>query len=161
MNSSALLTFHSNDGEGTTDPRLIRIPSADWPEGSQRPIWPNPENYPRYVGTDRLAEEYFPLDGQVVSAPFGYIDQVNHTFAYFEETYGVMNEKQVGIGESTCSAVYGAVGPDVEGGGGALMSVDEMSKIAMERASSSREAVELMGEWKYEEEDELWRRSGQ
>ena len=123
----------------------MRIPSADWPAGTQRAVWPNPESYPRYVGTERLAPEYFPMNGQIPLPALGFIDQVNHTFAYFEETYGVMNERQVGIGESTCSAVYGASGYDA--GGAALMSIDELSKIAMERASSSREAVELMGEW--------------
>jgi dipeptidase len=69
---------------------------------------------------------------------------VNHTFAYWEQTYGAMNERQVGIGESTCSAVYAAQAPDE--GGQALMSVDELSKIAMERASTAREAVQLMGD---------------
>jgi len=69
---------------------------------------------------------------------------VNHTFSYWEETYGVMNERQVGIGESTCSAVYAATGP--EEGGQALMSVDELSKVAMERAATAREAVQLMGD---------------
>ena len=56
----------------------------------------------------------------------------------FEETYGVMNEKQVGIGESTCSAVYSATSDT------ALLSVDEMSKIAMERASSARAIFPLL-----------------
>ena len=50
----------------------------------------------------------------------------------------------MGIGESTCSAVYGALGLDE--GGKALWSVDELSRVAMERASTAREAVQLMGD---------------
>jgi dipeptidase len=74
----------------------------------------------------------------------GYVDQVNHTYAYFEQTYGTLNEKQVGMGESTCSAVYSAYG--LNDGGSALWSIDELSRVAMERASSAREAVQLMGD---------------
>ena len=48
------------------------------------------------------------------------------------------------IGESTCSAVYSALGLDE--GGKALWSVDELSRVAMERASTAREAVQLMGD---------------
>jgi dipeptidase len=136
----SVIATHSNDGEGTTDPRLVKIPAASWAAGSKRPIWPNPESYPRYVGTERLAEAYYPKPGEPVSQAVGEIDQVNQTFSYFEETYGVMNEKQVAIGESTCSAVYSATSDT------ALLSVDEMSKIAMERASTAREAVQLMGD---------------
>ena len=55
-----------------------------------------------------------------------------------------MNEKQVAIGESTCSGVFGAV-PLGAPNGTAMFSVDELSRVAMERASTAREAVEIMG----------------
>ena len=55
-----------------------------------------------------------------------------------------MNEFQVGIGESTCSAVFGAKA--VGHGGSALLSVDSLSKIALERCKSARCAVETMGD---------------
>ena len=35
----SVLTSHSNDGEGDTDPRLVLIPASDWPEGAQRPVF--------------------------------------------------------------------------------------------------------------------------
>lgn len=107
------------------------------------------QDYPRYAGYDRGAEAYYPENCAhntvkcSAFTPIGYIPQVRHTYAYFEETYGAMNEKQVGIVESTCSGVF--VASSVAAGGKALLSVDELSKIALERATSSREAVSIMG----------------
>jgi dipeptidase len=60
-----------------------------------------------------------------------------------EETYGTINEHQVGIGESTCSGVFSAKA--LGHGGQALFSVDTLTQLAMERTNSSRAAVELMG----------------
>jgi dipeptidase len=142
----SVMVSHSNDGEFETDPRLVKVPAADFPPGSSRPIFLSPENYPRYVGTDRGIPEYFPKKNsdQIPFEPIGSIPQVPHTFAYLEETYGAVNEKQVGIGESTCSGVFGAL-PLGSPNGTALFSVDELTHIAMERASTAREAIEIMG----------------
>ena len=108
-----------------------------------RPIYYAPESYPRYVGSSRGVAAYKAVGNQSDFSPLGHIPQVAHTFGYFEQTYGALNEHQVGIGESTCSGVFGtsAVGH----GGKALMSIDTLSQLAMERATSSRAAVELMG----------------
>ena len=105
----SVIATHSNDGEAVTDPRLVRIPAADWPAGSTRPVWPSPEDYPRYVGAARGAPPYFAAAGENETAPVGAIAQVNHTYAYFEETYGALSEVQLGIGESTCSGAFAAV----------------------------------------------------
>lgn len=145
----SVMATHSNDGGGTTDGRLVRIPAQDFPPNSLRPIWNSPENYPRYVGTDRGAVEYYPENCLASSSlcqsfvPIGYIPQVNHTYAYFEGTYGILNEHQVGIAESTCSGIYAA--KSIAYGGKALLSVDQLSQIAMERATTAKEAVQLMG----------------
>lgn len=145
----SVMCTHTNDGEGMQDPRLVRVPARDHEPGSQRPVWPSPGNYPRYVGFDRGAEQYFPSQcegGPKACAPseaLGYIPEVNHTYAYFETTYGIMNEMQVGMGESTCSGVYFA--KSVADGGKALFSVDQLAQVAMERASSARMAIEIMG----------------
>lgn len=106
-----------------------------------RPVFPDTENYPRYVGTAR-GPVYYPKPGQAMTQPIGHIPEVEETFAYLEGNYGIQNEKQLSIGESTCSAVFVKEPAPV---GKAIMSVNELSRIAMERSNSSRAAVELMG----------------
>ena len=140
----SVFATHSDDGGGSLDGRLVRIPGRSYPEGTQRPVYYSPEVYPRFVGPDR-ADEYLPLPGQTSMTPIGWIPQVNQTYSYFEATYGVINEKKVGVGESTCSSVY-ATG-SISQGGAALMSVDTLVQLAMERSSSSRAAVQLMGDF--------------
>jgi dipeptidase len=145
----SVLVSHSNDGEFDTDPRLVKVPAAGHPEGSDRPIFFSPESYPRYVGYDRRVPEYFPRkdeSGQYEASfvPIGSIPQVPRTFAYLEDTYGAVNEMQVGIGESTCSGVFGAIPLGVPNGT-ALFSVDQLTQLAMERSSTAREAIQLMG----------------
>mmetsp|Transcript_2141 Transcript_2141/g.2462 ORF Transcript_2141/g.2462 Transcript_2141/m.2462 type:complete len:147 (-) Transcript_2141:608-1048(-) len=71
----SVLVSHSNDGEFDTDPRLVKVPSRTYQQGSQRPVYFSPESYPRYVGTARGIPEYFPKEGQEDFVPLGYIDQ--------------------------------------------------------------------------------------
>mmetsp|Transcript_30981 Transcript_30981/g.72982 ORF Transcript_30981/g.72982 Transcript_30981/m.72982 type:complete len:627 (+) Transcript_30981:130-2010(+) len=144
----SVMCSHSNDGEFDTDPRLVKVPAADYPPGSRRPIYFSPESYPRYVGYERKIPEYYPKEGENHESfvPIGYIPQVPHTYAYLEETYGAVNEMQVGIGESTCSGVFGARPIHQLPNGTALFSIDELSKIAMERAATAKQAVQLMGD---------------
>lgn len=110
-----------------------------------RPIFYAPEVYPRYVGSARgnISAYSSRISSQTAFEPIGYIPEVMHTYAYHEETYGALNEMQVGIGESTCSGVFGTKAAGH--GGQALLSVDTLTQIAMERSSSARQAVSLMG----------------
>lgn len=144
----SVMCSHSNDGEFDTDPRLVKIPAADYPPGTSRPVYYSPESYPRYVGHERKIAEYFPKEGESHEEfkPIGFIPQVRHTYAYLEQTYGAVNEMQVGIGESTCSGVFGARPIHQHPNGTALFSIDELSKIAMERAATAKHAVQLMGD---------------
>ena len=130
----SVMATHSDDGESGGDSRVVKVPAMDWARGSKRPIYYATEDYPRFVG-ERGVDAYLPANnpGATPSVPIGFIEQVNHTFGYYEATYGILNEHQVGIGESTCSAVFGA---SAKGhGGGALFSVDSLSRLAMERAT--------------------------
>lgn len=150
----SVLVSHSDDGDPHNDARLIHVPAADHPAGAQRPIFYTPESFPRYLGS-AMGPDYMPSSettGYPVYEPIGYIDQVKHTFGYQSSSYGVINEHGVAVGESTCGAVFGTCGKNSTVGcepgrkvGEALMSIDTLSYLAMERTTSSRAAVELMG----------------
>mmetsp|Transcript_62716 Transcript_62716/g.183445 ORF Transcript_62716/g.183445 Transcript_62716/m.183445 type:complete len:581 (-) Transcript_62716:48-1790(-) len=151
----SVLVSHSDDGDPSNDARLIYVPAADHAPGSKRPIYYTPESFPRYVGSS-LGPDYEPNDdtGPDVYKPVGFIDQVAHTFGYQDNTYGVVNEHGVSVGESTCGAMFGTCGAGssiaCEPGrkvGVALMSIDTLSQLAMERTTSARQAVELMGDF--------------
>lgn len=49
INGSVMAT-QSDDGRGTTDPRIMVVPAQDYPKDSLRPIWEDLTDFPRYVG---------------------------------------------------------------------------------------------------------------
>lgn len=73
----SVFVTHSSDGDGETDPRLVRIPARTYPKGSKRPIYASPESYPRYVGYDKEAAPYHPTAGQKEFIPIGYVPCTN------------------------------------------------------------------------------------
>lgn len=137
----SVLVSHSNDGEFETDPRLVKVPSANHPPNSPRDVFFSPETYPRYVGFARGdIPEYAPKSGQQKPfVPIGNISQVNHTFAHLEETYGAVNEQQVVKARARASLV-----PSRSQWHGSL-GIDELTHVAMERSSSAKDAIVLMG----------------
>ena len=66
----------------------------------------------------------------------GYIPQVKHTYALIEGLYGIINEHQVAIGESTCAGKFYTA--PAGHGGTALMEIGELSSIALERCDTAR-----------------------
>ena len=61
-----------------------------------------------------------------------------------EAGYAIMNEYQVAIGESTCASRFWA--KPTSAGGKAMIEVREMTRIALERSKTAREAIQLMGD---------------
>jgi dipeptidase len=146
------MTTHNSDC-ADCDFRVNKVPAMDWPRGSMRPLYLYRGSYPSTVSQHR-GNTWKPENLQgtpeqlkswgTSSQITGYIPQVEHTFALFEGQYGIMNEHQVAIGESTCASKFWA--PPTIAGGKAMIEVREMSKIALERTTSAREAILLMGE---------------
>ena len=152
MADGSTVTTHNNDCQ-ECDIRLTHVPARDWPAGSKRPIYAVRNAYPRYVetreenihGPDYLIENVdMSIYNWTVSKPIMYIDQVAHTYAYTLGAYALQNEKQVSMGESTCSSKF--VAAPIYAGGRAAMHMETLSEIALERCDSARCAVQLMGD---------------
>ena len=141
---------HSEDCFGC-DMRIMFVPAADHAAGSQRavcydtvslgmrPEW-NSTFTKRYVGSDRGPDYVDPAAPQ--SVPLGYIPQVSHTYAYFDGNYGIINEKQLAIGECTDEAKVDAEPLP----GKRIFYSAELSRVALERCAKARDAIKLMGE---------------
>jgi len=69
----------------------------------------------------------------------GEIPQVRHTYAYLNTGYPSLNEKQLGIGETTFS------GPDTLINADSPLLIEELCRLALERCDNARDAVILMG----------------
>jgi len=144
----SVIISHSEDG--LNDSRMVYVPAMDHKPGDKRAVfhsqcalgynakWDSSETR-RMVTSDR-GPGYDTKDAPL-SRPLGYIPQVAHTYAYFDGNYGIMNEHQLSIGECTDKA---KVHPLPEKGKRIFYS-DELSRIALERCKTAREAVKLMG----------------
>lgn len=145
----SVIVSHSDDGLG--DARLIYVPAMDHKPGSMRavfyshcaldfkPQWGGSESQ-RMMTTERGPGYNTP--GVPKSVPLGFIPQVAHTYAYFDANYGIMNEHQLSIGECTDKA---KVHPEPEANKRIFYSA-ELSRVALERCKTAREAIQLMGE---------------
>ena len=69
----------------------------------------------------------------------GVIPQARHTYRYLDTAYPCLNEKQLGIGETTIS------GRDTLRNRHGMFMIEELERIALERCSTAREAIRLMG----------------
>ncbi len=70
----------------------------------------------------------------------GVIPQVRHTYRYLDTAYPCLNEKQLAIGETTIS------GRDTLQNKKGMFMIEELERIALERCSTAREAIRLMGD---------------
>lgn len=70
----------------------------------------------------------------------GKIPQVKHTYRYLNTAYPCLNEHQLGIGETT----YG--GRDTMQNKAGMFMIEELERIALERCTTARDAIRLMGE---------------
>jgi dipeptidase len=92
------------------------------------------------VGKDRGPNYEDPLLTQ--TPLLGSIDQVSHTYAYFDGSYGIMNEHQLMIGETTCGAKIELKPKE----GKRIFYSSELSRVALERCTTAKEAIKLIGE---------------
>ncbi|WFN35560.1 C69 family dipeptidase [Methanogenium sp. S4BF] len=129
---------HTNDGVGFDwrnydDISLIYIPAADHAPGEKRAVAFDPNS-----GSDAAGNK---ADGSS-EAVLGYIDQVPHTYGYYTASYGMINEHQLVSGECTD---YAKIQLGAEEGKRIFYS-SELSNVALERCTTARQAIELVGE---------------
>lgn len=148
----SVLVAHSNDGFGG-DPNVVFVPAKNHEKGSLRPVYPTAaadDELPEYncfynphlVAPERSDAYNFPDKPQ--TKPIGYIPEVEHTFAYIDAEYSVMNEYGLSLGESTDQCAHLPKMPYKEGGG--VFYSSELGRVALERCKTAREAIKLMGE---------------
>lgn len=150
----SVIISHSDDGDVLADPRLTYVPAMDHAEGAKRLVYTTDGPYPRKVsmafGPGFEPNQY---TGPNLTDPIGSIPQVRHTFAYHVANFGVINENNVAFAESTCSAMFYTCGkydtrhctPGMDEGV-ALLNMQTLSELAMERATTAREAIQIMGD---------------
>ncbi len=168
----SVIVAHADDNE-LSDQRVIFIPAQDHAPGARRQILAGPYYYPRLV-TDRRGPGYDTKDYPPTPC-IGTIPEVAHTYAYFDGSYGIMNEHNLMIGECTDVGKFEPDDPvtvetaERTGEHCRLFYTSELSRIALERCKKARDAVQLMGElvdtWGYYssaetllvgDEDEAW-----
>lgn len=120
----SVITSHTCDGTSHTWVNVV--PAADHKKGETTPLRKNWRKT-RFV-TDTLGIKVV-----------GEIPQVRHTYAYLNTGYPCMNEKQLGIGETT----FG--GPDTLINSDSPLLIEELCRLALERCDNARDAVRLMG----------------
>lgn len=125
----SVMTSQTADA-GPEEFRVQIVPAADYEEGATRPVYLDPT---LRAPEDPAFEEHI-LKGE--------IPQVPHTYSYIYALYGTQNEKQLSIGESTIWNGEREGLQDPEG----WFNIIELSRVALERCTTAREAVKLMGE---------------
>jgi len=124
------------------DNRVTYISSKDYTGNvtSRRPVYANFGAYPRFIAPGRSElynPEKYPDFPEFV--PIGDIDQPSmKTFGYWESTLPLMNEAGLSIGESSC-------GTKLVGDPNALLDITELLRLAAERCSTARCAVDTLG----------------
>ena len=121
----SVITSHTCDGTSHTWVNIV--PAADHKKGEMTPLRKNWRKT-RFV-TDTVGIKVV-----------GEIPQVRHTYSYVNTGYPCLNEKQVGIGETT----FG--GPDTLINRSNPLLIEELARLALERCDNARDAVKLMGE---------------
>jgi dipeptidase len=131
----SVMTTHTCDC-GVCDWTFRFVPAADHKEGDVRKIyhinqyvtWP-PEQGLKW---EKYKDNYADLD----------IPQIPHTYAYIHGMFGYMNENQVALGESTIGCQRKMRNPTPS----AKFDITMLTLIAMERAKTAREAIQIMGD---------------
>lgn len=123
--NGAVITSHTCDGNYRTWMEIV--PGAVYEEETTVEIFKN-----------RLHSES--VNGRSGMTLKGTIPQAKQTFAFLDTAYPCMNEKKLAMGETTITGRRELVNKD------GMFMIEELQKIALQRCSTARDAIRLMGE---------------
>jgi dipeptidase len=121
----SVITSHTCDGSYRS--WLNIVPAATHPDTAKHLV---------YKGTMKT-ETAWDKNGVVLA---GAIPQAKQTYAYLNTAYPCLNEKQLGIGETT---ITGRKELQNEKG---MFNIEELQRIVLQRCTTAREGIKLIGE---------------
>jgi dipeptidase len=145
----SVFVAHSEDAH-LMDSAIVYVPARDWPAGSRRPVYPSAvaveplPQYNAYLVPRLTAKERAPgydHPEAPATAALGFIPQAERTYAYLDGNYGIVNEYGLMFGECT----NGAFITNLPEAGRRIFYASELSRVALERCKTAREAILLMG----------------
>ncbi|MDC0336491.1 C69 family dipeptidase, partial [Pseudodesulfovibrio sp.] len=147
----SMMVTHSDDDE-LGDQRLIYVPARK--QEGMRKTYSDFLLYPRIITDDRgpgynthgtPTEPLAMIPYEEIWKMLGRKQETS--FAYFDGNYGIMNEKNLMMGECTNGANFEPDPNPKKSSGKAqrLFYSSELSRIALENCATAREAVTLMG----------------
>ena len=128
------MTTHTCDC-GICDWTWRHVPAADHEPGSTRKIY-RISQYKTWHPSEGLKWDLIEQDFSGLEIP-----QVPQTYAYHHGMFGYINDRQVAIGESTIGCHRRLHNPTPS----AKLDITTLTMLAMERAATAREAIQIMG----------------
>ncbi|MCM1029007.1 MAG: C69 family dipeptidase [Alloprevotella sp.] len=120
----SVMTSHTCDSWYRT--WMQSVPPADYPSDTVMTI---------YKG--RMHTEYPSSRDGMTEA--GAIPQARHTLRFLDTAYPCLNERQLAMGETTYSGRREMENPE------GMFMIEELQRVALQRCSTAREAIKLMG----------------
>ncbi|HCC70713.1 MAG TPA: peptidase [Bacteroidales bacterium] len=120
----SVMTSHTCDAYYRT--WLEFVPSKEYEPGTMHPV-----RWGTMHTSSRWSEENIEIKGEIPEA--------EKTYAYLNTAYPCLNEKQLAIGESTFGGRR-----ELRNDNG-LFKIEELERIALQRCTTARDAIELIG----------------
>lgn len=120
----SVMTSHTCDSWYRTWMEIV--PAKDYPRDTITSVWEGRMHTANSADRTGMKEK-------------GQIPQVAHTYKFLDTAYPCLNEKQLAMGETTIS------GREILENKKGMFMIEELARIALERCTTAREAITLMG----------------
>ena len=121
----SVITSHTCDGSYRTWMQMV--PASDHKDGEMENIYGGRMHTMSATDSTKMTVK-------------GQIPQVKHTYRFLDTAYPCLNEKQLAIGETTYGGRKEMKNPK------GLFTIEELERIVLERCTTARQAIRLMGE---------------